>query len=74
VSDELKIVTVEVDRKPGFMKRQRDTDMRYCGICWAGRNGVRSHYCDEPLGHGKDGSPHRCHCGETLKVRPLEKP
>lgn len=37
--------------------------MQYCGICWAGKNGVRMHYCDQASGHGTN---HRCHCGETL--------
>jgi len=41
-------------------------DLRYCGVCW-GKNGVR-HYCDEPLGHGKDGAPHKCHCGATMPL------
>lgn len=43
-------------------------DLRLCGVCWAGKNGVRMHYCDLPLGHGKDGKDHRCHCGEVLKI------
>lgn len=39
-------------------------DLRYCGVCWAGKNGVRMHYCDLELGHKE--KVHRCHCGETL--------
>jgi hypothetical protein len=43
-------------------------DLRFCGICWGGKNGVRMHYCDLPLGHSSDGTDHKCHCGETLKL------
>jgi hypothetical protein len=43
-------------------------DLRYCGISWGGKDGVRMHYCDEPLGHGKDGLPHKCHCGATMPI------
>jgi hypothetical protein len=44
--------------------RQAIAAMRWCGICWAGVDGVRLHYCSLPLGHNSD---HQCHCGETLK-------
>lgn len=47
---------------------QSAADLRYCGVCWAGKDGVRMHYCDLPLGHGKGGRDHQCHCGEVLKV------
>jgi hypothetical protein len=51
-------------RSAGRKGDELKADLRYCGVCWAGRDGVRLHYCDEPLGHAGD---HRCHCGETLK-------
>ena len=38
--------------------------LRWCGICWAGKEGVRLHYCALALGHKED---HQCHCGEKLK-------
>jgi hypothetical protein len=44
--------------------RQAIAAMRWCGICWAGADGVRLHYCSLPLGHNSD---HQCHCGEALK-------
>ena len=42
---------------------QSASDLRYCGVCWQGKAGVRLHYCDEKLGHEGD---HRCHCGARL--------